>query len=53
MIICTSAPKDYDAHCAHCNAAARIDELGTTCRSCGRGIIVTQTATDAEPEEGE
>ena len=50
----TPSPLDaHCAHCAHCNSAARIDELGTTCRHCGRGIIVTRTATDAESEEGE
>jgi hypothetical protein len=46
-------PPPADAYCAHCSVAARLDELGTTCRSCGRGTVIASTTTDAEEEEGE
>lgn len=46
-------PSPGQASCAHCNAASRLADVGTTCRSCGRGVITILGGDAAEADDGE
>lgn len=45
-------PPPADAYCAHCNASASMEDVGTTCHQCGgRGTIIASTNTTPDADE--
>jgi hypothetical protein len=44
-------PPDDSASCDHCSATHSIDDIGTTCRTCGRGIITSASGDEIDEDE--